>query len=391
MGTRRRLTKEDIEAAAPGWLWDQDAPGLGVRVTASGVRAYVYRYGSGRRGAVRRLTLGQHGEITLAQARILAKRLAGAVAEGRDPVAEARSARGIPTLAEFAVAYRARAEKRASSQAKDAQLLRLHLLPALGSRPLDQIQRQDVARVHHAMGATPTAANRALALLSHVYACAWRWGVLPVERNPTRGVERYRERPRERYLSADELQALGRSLAVEAAQGNPWGAGALAVLVMTGARASEVLGLRRDDLAGGLARLRERKAGPLALVVPAAAVALLERLPRARGCSYYFPGRPEGRARDGQGRAVGPLSLWALERIWRRVRDRAGLVDVRIHDLRHTFASVLAGRGESLPVIGGLLGHSQPGTTARYAHLAPGPLREAAEGAADAISEALKG
>lgn len=390
-GTRVKLTRTEIEGAGPGWLWDSEAPGLGVRVAASGVRSYVYRYGAGRRWATRRLTLGRHGEITLDLARKLARRLAGAVAEGRDPVLELRVARGVPTLAEAWARYQAEYaahHKRASTQRRDAQCM-VSVLAVLGSKVVDRVTREDVTRWHVGRAQVQASANRALAVLSHVYRLAGDvWRLVPHGYNPTRGVRRYEERPRERYLSAEEWARLGAALEeeTEAAQRKyagfaPSAVSVLRVLALTGARLSEIAELRWADvdLERGAARLRRRKAGPLWLTLPAAAVAVLRELPRRRDGPWVFPGHRRG----------AHVSANGVESAWQRVRARAGLEDVRVHDLRHSFASVLVGRGVSLPVIGGLLGHSKPQTTARYAHLADAPLREAADGAADAISAAL--
>lgn len=381
-GTRLTLTmieKASLPAKGSAWLWDASTPGLGVRILASGSRSYVYRYGSGRRGVSRRVTLGQHGAITLEQARQLARKMIGARADGRDPAGERARARGVPTLREFSAEYLAQhsdRHKRPASAAVDRELFELHLLPAFGSRPLDKITREDVARWHRRKHETPTRANHCLALLSHVYTIAQRWGILEGAVNPARGVVRYQLPKRERYLSLDELQRVG----VELAKSDSASAAALRVLILTGARRSEVLGLRWDavDLRAGVAKLATRKRGPLLLVLPAAACAVLAEIEPGHVGPWCFPGRGKG-----------PLAGDSLSHAWEVIRARAGLADVRVHDLRHSFASVLAGRGVSLPIIGGLLGHSQPATTARYAHLADGPLRVAADGAADAISAVL--
>lgn len=382
-GTRRRVrfSKRLVEAAPAGWLWDSDAPGLGLRVLPSGSRSWVYRYGAGRRGVVRRLTIGGYPDLTLEQAREVAQRLSGARADGRDPVIERARAKAVPTLAAFAETYmRDHVERHLKPETVKAArlMLRLHVLPGLGSWPMDRITRADVARWHRSLGATPVRANRALALLGAMYAVAGKWGLLEAGYNPARGVPRFAEQPRTRFLSLDELAAIGDRFVW---YGATWGGQALLLLLLTGARRGEVAALRWEDvdLERGLARLRSRKAGPLVLVLPSAACKLLQKVQRLVGNPYVFPG-----AREGQ--HVCPN---ALTNIWRKLCRQAGVAGVRLHDVRHTFASVLAGRGASLPQIGGLLGHSQPSTTARYAHLADGPLRLAADGAADAIADAL--
>lgn len=380
---RTRLTEKSVRAIkrpvkGSAWAWDSEVPGLGVRVLASGVRSYVFRWGRGRRGLAGRVTIAQVNALSLELARAEARLLLGARAAGRDPGRERAAARAVPTLAEFSREYllkHAEKHKRPASVARDRELFRLHLVPALGSRPLDQITRGDVASLHRAKYEIPTAANHCLALLSHVYTIAHRWGVYEGA-NPVAGVVRYPMVKRERYLSASELQRVG------AALGTSTGANALRLLLLTGARRGEVLGLKWEqlDLKAGLARLDTRKAGGLLLTLPAAAVAVLESMLPLEGNPYVFPGDREGK----------PMTGNSLSHAWRVLAKGVGLEDVRLHDLRHTFASVLAGRGASLPIIGALLGHSQSQTTARYAHLADGPLRLAADGAADAIAEALR-
>lgn len=377
----QRLTKTIVESGPPGWLWDSDVPGLGVRVLESGARSFVFRYGSGRRGGTKRVTLGRYPALTLEQARKTARLLIGAKAEGRDPAQERARTRDVPTLAEFAERYMeeyAKPRKKASTLALHHEILKLHVLPALGARPMDTITRTDVAKMHASKHAIPVRANRCVSLLSHLYTIAHRWGVLHEQINPARGVVRFTEVPRQRYLTAEELARVG----AELAGSHGFSAAALKVLILTGARRNEILGLRWEDvdLEAGIARLRSRKSGALQLTLPGAACEVMRDLIHVDRNPYVFPGRREGKHITGN----------SLTHAWDLVRRSSGVTDVRLHDLRHTFASVLAGRGVSLLVIGGLLGHTQAQTTKRYAHLADGPMRLAAEGAADEISAALK-
>jgi integrase len=230
---------------------------------------------------------------------------------------------------------------------------------------------------------TPTRANRALALLSHMFNMAEKWGLRPDGSNPCRHVARYAETKRERFLSAKELARLGEALAdrkvTEAL--SPHALAAIRLLVFTGARASEVLGLTWDavDEAAGVLRLR-RKGRTMTLYLPPPALEVLATLPRLEGNPCVVAGAREGQA----------LTLSGLEQVWQVVRTRAKLQDVHLHDLRHSFASVAVAGGDSLPVIGALLGHTQPATTARYAHLSDDPLRAAAERTAATIAAAME-
>lgn len=387
---KRRLTEsmvksEPVPRSGSSWLWDTDVKGFGLRVRSSGARSFVLRYGGGRRESKRRLALGQYGEITLDQARKLAIRMWGAIHEGRDPAIERQRERGVPTLTVFAEQYmrdHAEKHKRPASIRGDRVLLDRHLLPLLGSRPLDKVTRGDMARLQRRLRDKPTMCNRALALLSHMYTMAYRWAVLEEAVNPARGIERRPERKRQRYLSPAELARVGAALA--SVKASPQALAAIRVMLLTGARPGEVRGLLWDnlDLAGGTARLVTRKRGSLSLVLPPSAVAVLRSLPHVKDNPYVFASRLHGKHLTESG-------VW---QVWRKVLAAAGITDkdAVLYITRHTFGAVLTGRGEGLPITGGILGHTQPSTTQRYAHVADDPMRVAADGAAEEIEGALK-
>lgn len=382
---RTKLTKRLIDGALPSattaFLWDEALPGFGVKIEPSGHRTFVLQYSHGDRS--RRLKLGRVGDLTLDEARREAQRLRGQVALGRDPGAERTVARQAPTLRAFAERYlseHARLKKRPRSVLEDERNLRLHLLPVLGARKVIDVDRADVARLHSAMSGTPIAANRCLALLSHMLTMAERWDLRPVGSNPARGVQHFRERHRTRFLSDAELGRLGLVLAeAEAAGEHPSAIAALRLLLLTGARRNEILMLKWQevDLDRRCLRLPESKTGPKTIPLGAAALELLSNLPRIEGNPYVLPGERPGRPYN------------SLQQAWARLRQRAGLVDVHLHDLRHSFAALGAGAGESLLVLGALLGHTGPQMTARYAHLADDPLRSAADRIAGRVAAAL--
>jgi integrase len=209
------------------------------------------------------------------------------------------------------------------------------------------------------------------------------WGLRTDGSNPVRHVKRYPERKRERFLTREELQRLGAVLADAQATGaeTPFVLAAVGLLILTGARLTEILTLKWDyvDLQGQVLRLPDSKTGAKLIYLNAAAINLLRTMPRMAGNPYVIAGKKR-RAR-----------LINLQKPWRRLRAKAGLGDVRIHDLRHSFASVAAGAGMSLPMIGKLLGHSQPQTTARYAHLAADPIRAASDLIGAEITAAMTG
>lgn len=381
----RKLTKRCVDAAKPGTtIWDGEIPGFGLRVSKSGARSYVLKY---RRGAAQRwLTIGRHGAPwTPETARSEAKKLLGRIEEGQDPAAERAENRTAETLSEFAETYLAnyaRQQKKASSVAEDERNLKNHILPALGRIRMRDIARADIARLHLSMKATPYAANRCRALLAHMFKMAERWGVRPENSNPCVHVDKYKEKGRDRFLSQAELKRLGRVLAfLERKSVAPYDIAAIRLLLLTGARLSEILKLRWDniDFEGKQIRLSDSKTGAKTIALSAPALAVLSALERQDKNPHVICGAKAG------------AHLVNIQKPWRRIRKAAGLSNVRLHDLRHSYASVAVAGGMSLPLIGSLLGHSQPQTTARYAHLADDPRLAAANTVASAISASMSG
>jgi integrase len=366
-------------------LWDDALAGFGVRVRPSGAKTYVlmYRAGSGRAAPQRRVTIGTHGSPWNPDtARAEARRLLGLVAGGSDPAATKAERRKAETVADLAVRFLSehvgvRRKERTATEYR--RLFDRIIIPALGSKRIGDVARPDVVRLHHAGRATPYQANRSLAVLSKMFNLAESWGLRPDGSNPCRHVERYPEQGRERMLSAAELARLGDALNTYA--GSPYVPAAVKLLLFTGARLSEILNLRWDyiDFERGEARLPDSKTGAKTLHLPPPAMAVLSDLPSVDGNPHVVIGGKAG------------AGLVNLEKPWRAIRGAAGLPDVRLHDLRHAFASQGAASGDSLLVIGKLLGHSQAATTARYAHLASDPVKAAAAGIAGKIAAALGG
>jgi integrase len=228
--------------------------------------------------------------------------------------------------------------------------------------------------LHHDLRETPYQANRVLAVTGSMFACAERWG--EVEANPCRLVEFYKEHRRERMLSAEEFGRLADAL--EAHDGSPFAVAAIKLLVFTGARKGEILDLQWSwiNWERGEARLPDSKTGAKTLHLPAPVLAVLAELPRVAGSNYVVPNTTGGRLR--------------LQSAWEAIRDAAGLNDVRLHDLRHAFASVAVSSGMGLPIVGKMLGHTQAATTQRYAHLANDPVKAAVNSVAEKIAASMK-
>ena len=366
-------------------FWDRALTGFGVRVYPSGSKLYVaqVRERTGDR-LPKRVTVGRHGVLNADEARQRAALIIARIRAGEDPVPLPLAARlnGGPTLADLAGRYleeHVEARLKPGTQASVRGVLRRHILPALGRLPLEAVERSHVVELHRKLSDRPVTANRAVKILSHMYRLAEGWGLVPEDTNPCRSVEKYPERSRERFLTDAEFDRLGQALDEAADSGavSPLAVTAIRLLMLTGCRKSEILALRWTDVdpEAGELRLADAKSGPRTVLLPPPAVELLEALPRRNDSPWVFPGGSRN------GRLKGGLDL-----AWHIVRSSADLEDVRLHDLRHSFASRALALGETLPVIGKLLGHHDIETTARYAHLARDSVHEAAERIAGSIA-----
>ena len=356
--------------------YDAEVKGFGVRVTAADARAFVLNYRLD--GRERRYTIGAYPDWSVAAAREEARRLKREVDQGRDPMGARHDERAAPTVADLAMRYMERhlPSKRPKSQREDRDMIQRIVLPRLGRLRVANVRHADVEAMHRALKGTPYRANRTLALLSKMFSLAVRWEWRGD--NPVKGVERYPEERRTRHLSPAELARLSVALA---GYPNPTAANAIRFLLLTGARKGEALAATWDqlDLERGIwtkpsAHTKQKREHRVPL--NAAALALLaDQRTRATG-DHVFPGRKAGQPLDD------------LQAAWAAITRAAGLEGVRVHDLRHSYASILASGGLSLPIIGALLGHTQPATTARYAHLFDDPLREATERVGAFVSSA---
>jgi integrase len=371
-------------------LWDNEVRGFGIRYRAESA---VYLLKTRIAGRQRIVTIGRHGRGAWGpeSARREAIRLLGLIRDGRDPAAERTIARRAPTFAEFAARYMQEygaTHHKPRTRTELAGLLRLHILPRLGTVKLRDIGRTDVARLHSGLRTKPVSANRALGLLRAILNWAERVGERPDGTNPCRYIPKYPERRHERLLSAVELAALGDALNQAEKNAMPprrscedWRAlAAIRLLLFTGARRSEILTLRWDyiDAAQGLARLPDSKTGAKTLYLPPEALSVLDALPRMADNPYVLPGDRAG------------THFVSVNKPWQRIRRAAILPGVRLHDLRHAFASVGVAGGDSLVIVGKLLGHRQAATTQRYAHLAPDPVRAVANRIGERIGAMLK-
>lgn len=380
-----RITKKTVDALTARrreyMLWDADIKGFGVRVHPSGRKVYLVKYRVNGR-AIKK-TIGPHGAIPPAAARARAAEIITAAMTGRDLTGRVLSPpTDTTTMHDLAGRFldeHVPVHCKPSTAHSYGIAIRQHVAPRLGSLSVASVTRADVADLHRAMRATPYAANRTLGILSAMFSAAELWGLRPQGSNPCRYVKRFRERKRERFLSDAEYRRLGAVLREAESTGTESAAAVAAIrlLMLTGCRLSEIMNLRWEDvsLQAGELRLRDSKTGAKRVHLGGPAVAVLRGMERKEGNPWVIAGRRPG------------TRIASLHFPWARIRKRAGLEDVRLHDLRHSFASGGLLVGEGLPMIGKLLGHSHVQTTARYAHLADDPVKAAADRIASRIAK----
>ena len=404
-----RLTKRTVDTArAPEagdtFLWDDDLPGFGLRVAASGRKTFVVQYKMGGRGGrTRRISLGLYGPMTAEEARKRAAKLLGAAADGLDPAQERAEAKRALSVGDLAALYlaegpAAKPNKKASSWATDRSNIVRHVLPLLGRKPAKALTQADIARFQADVACGKSSADvktglrgraiveggrgtaaRSLAVLGAMLQFAM--GRKLISENAAKGVPHLKGEKKERFLSEAEVAMLADAVSGMEAERklSATAAAAVRLLMLTGCRKSEILALRWEwvDLDRGCLRLPESKTGAKVVPLAAAALELLTGLSRNSG--YVLP------AARGNGHYTG------LQKDWERVRVRAGLTGLRLHDLRHSFASFAVADGNTLFMVGKVLGHKQARTTEVYAHLADDPVRAVADRTAARIAAAMKG
>ncbi len=369
-----RITDKLVRGLAPPEagnriIYDDKVSGFGIRSTAAGAKSFILNYRNAE-GRDRRLTIGSYGpnEWSVEAARKHAGKLKKQIALGEDPLADRVKLRTAPTVTDLADRYidEYLPRKRPSSQAGDKAMVAKIVKPKLGARKVAAVTHADIDALHRAMKPTPYQANRVLALVSKMFNLAIRWGWRAD--NPCRGVERYPEEKRTRYLSVEEIGRLTRALD-EYPDQRP--ANVVRLCLLTGCRSGEAFGATWDQFdldagqwvkPGATTKQKTEHHVPLS----AAAVVLLKGIRHAAFADgqWVFPGREPD------------AHLFDIRGPWQAIMKAAGIEGVRLHDLRHTYASILASAGASLPMIGALLGHTQPATTARYTHLFDDPLRK---------------
>jgi len=354
------------------WLWDGALSGFGVRATPVGATLHVkYRVGGGRKARQRKLKIGRFGPLNAIQGRAQAQAILRKVARGEDPAGERDGQRNDPTIAELLgefLEHHVDAKRKRTTVIEYRRLADKFIRPSLGKIRVKELETADVARLHRKLAETPYQANRVLAVVSKFASWTEANGYRPKYSNPARGIEKYAEQGRERYLVAAEIERLGKVLA-EAGDEWPTAIAAIRLLLFTGARLREVLRLRWDqvDMERGIARLDDAKTGRRNIQLSAPALKVLANLPRRPNNRHVIWGRRPG------------THLVNLHDCWERVRIKADLPGVRVHDLRHSVGSIAVAGGASLRLVGAVLGHASVITSGRYAHVAADPAKAVAE------------
>lgn len=377
--TKRQIDAAKYEGDGRSWcvLMDDKVPGFGLRVYPSGKKSFILRYRTSG-GRLRLFTVGRYGVLTLNQARKSAGEALGDVLRGEDPAERRQEARKAETVAVFSDLYLKRHSKpHKRTWKEDERRIEMYIKPAFGSLALEEVSAGRVAALHADIGATAQVeANRVIELFRAIFFKAIKWGILPHGTpNPAAGFDKFGERSRERWVRPPEMPAL---LAAVNAEVNPYIRAAVWLLLLTGARKSEILRARWDDIDWDIKELRipETKGGR-AHVVPLSepALAVLQGIPREHRNPYIICGAHKGQR------------LKDFAKPWRRIRKEAGLEDITIHDLRRTVGSWMASAGVSLHIVGEILGHTSPAVTRVYARLTEEAPRDALAAYAEKLAE----
>jgi integrase len=388
-----------FEAPATGnrIVYDSEVKGFGCRITAAGAKSFILNYRAG--GRERRYTIGSFPDWSVVAARNEASQLKREIDRGRDPMAEREHDRQAPAMTDLCARYLAEhvdIHNKPRTRVENRRMVEQIIKPRLGRLKVEAVDREDVMRLHREMGRTPRQANHVLSLLSKMMNLAEVWRMRPDGTNPCRHVQRYAETKRERFLSAAELERVGAALRAAEAEGaiRPEVAACIRFLALTGCRLSEAVSLTWDviDSKASVWRLAEAKAGARIVPLGAPALALLASLGRSDGQVFA--------SADGK-----PVTDNVIERAWigekaqpkhRKVarpgiRDRAGIPDVRVHDLRHTMGTYAGGAGLNAFMVRDLLGHKTMSMAGRYVSRNADPLRAAADAVSGQIAAAMEG
>ncbi len=355
--------------------------GFGCRKQKTSVIFFVQTSIDGKQ---RFITLGKFGPLTVADARKQAQKILGQVASGIDPTEAIKAHKANPFMADalddWIKLHGPKLRPRTLEEYK--RLIRLHIKPALGNKKVNSVTAVDINKLHASMADKPRAANFALAVLNVFFNHALRNGIRTKGGNPCEGITKYKETKRERYLTDDEFRRLGAALDATEKEGGHtrYVVAIIRLLILTGARLSEIKTLKWTyvDLERARLFLPESKTGNKQIILNAAAIEVIKKIPRPLPSPFVFPSQLDPNK-----------PIYNVQKAWRAIRDVAQLTNFKLHDLRHSFASIAAGNNVSLQKIGLMLGHQQTSTTQRYSHIEKGSLQDINEAIGQQISEAM--
>ena len=379
LATVREFEKAAIDKGRPRRTeWSERLPGFGIRIYTSGRSIYVVQ--ALMNGVTRTVTLGSTKVLTQQEALSVARRVLLRAQVGEDPASERVQTRKTPNYADFLELYwkRASPKWKAKTLSSQTHYRRRYLDDAFAGKFIDEIEQADVLAWFNRVSTTggPGAGNRCFEILRSALAHAERWGYRPEGSNPCTFIKPNKRRKCERFLSDQEVARLGEVLDRRRTT-HPLQAIIIYLLLLTGCRRTEITGLTWSEVKGGRLLLHDSKTGPRTVWLGDEARLLLSTLQRRGPSESVFWNKLTGRP-------VGDL-----EGFWKEVKAEAGLPGVRLHDLRHSFASHAAARSETLPMIGKLLGHARLTSTSRYAHLDDGPVLDAAERIGRLLAEVM--
>lgn len=359
-------------------VWDTLYPGFGLRFRESGHKTWIVSFR--QRKIKRTVTLGSVPAMTIREARREARRILSEMQLEGLPTKAKEQVKCAPLFRDYAGEFWADYSRhwKPSTAKRSASCLKLQLIPYFGDMTVDAIRRTDIARFRDSLSDRPVVFNRAIPVLSVMLQYAEQLGYRRAYSNPCRGTPRYKIRLIERYLSSIEYRRLASAL--DKYQNHyPKQVAIIWLLMFTGARLGEIQSLRWEYVKPPRLMLPDSKTGAKIIYLNKQAQSILHALPKKRNSGLIFPSR------------IKPAKPVSISIAWDKIRHHAAIPDVRLHDLRHSFASVAIRDGISLLIIGKLLGHALPETTARYAHLADETIQDSALRVCSSIAAAMGG
>ena len=360
--------------------WDSEVKGFGVRVNLNLKKTFIlkFRVGQGRSAQVRKPVIGTFGVMKVEEARKVARKWLLEASEGKDPKEVDKTNVMLKDFFEVYLEHYANLKKKPSSIEEDKRLMRLHISPSFGKVCIKDITRAMITKHHQSMHATPHGANRMLALLSKMMNLAEKWEYRPLNSNPCKHIDRYKEQGREVYLTMSQIEKIGLATNELEKTESPYIIAAIKMLLFTGRRTSEILTLRWEylDFENSKMHLPETKTGAKTFHLSSTTKQLLFSLPSREG--FVFKSVVSGKR------------VTIVRHIWKKICKLADIDNVRVHDLRHTYASLAIHQGFSLPIISKMLGHTDTRTTERYAHLHDDPVNQAVDKIDQQLESLLK-